>query len=533
MNNVTLLLVWVFLCVGKAGGIAPESGYCIGNECFTVFRDASSSFRNAQRQCTDAGGHLMTVRSSVSHDVLQILLGNLTGSFWIGLQLLSGCPDDSAGLKGFQWVTKDAESDFTNWPLSFNSSCSSGRCVSVSKEDDFKWIQAQCEGRAAGFLCEHSFSDPCKGLAVAPGESVSYETPLGFTAEDLLFAPPGSVATRLPSETTSICFSQRWLRAPWSCEINEGGCEYQCAVDPSSKAPSCYCPPGQTVNPANNVSCEKEQDADDPCLLLRCQQVCYKDGDAHACACEHGYQLAEDGRSCVDFNDCADPRQCPGENFRCVNTPGGFQCVCQAGYRLKAGTCVDVDECASAPCEHICDNTPGGYACSCYEGYAVDAQSSDKCALFCGREECPAVCDPNDPSQCFCPHGFVQDVRDSGSFCVDMDECAYSYCDQSCENTYGGYTCSCSPGFTLVEIYKCIKNDDEDGDGDGGSGMTRAPDVLGTTRAPAPAPTRRPSAVSAGGLVGIIVCTVFFVVLLVFVAHLVFTRRRKQEHQVA
>ncbi|KAM6915102.1 thrombomodulin-like [Xenentodon cancila] len=531
MNYVTLLLVWVFLCIGRVGGIKPESGYCIGNECFTVFRDASS-FKTAQSQCSDAGGHLMTVRSSVSHDVLQILLGNLTGRFWIGLHLLSGCPDDSVGLKGFQWVTKDSESDFTNWLPSFNRSCSSSRCVSVSTEEDFQWMQTPCDERAAGFLCENSFSELCKGLAVAPGETVSYETPLGFTVEDLLFAPPGSVATRMPSETTSICFSQLWLLAPWSCEINKGGCEYKCAVDPK-KVPSCYCPPGQTVNPANKVSCE-QQDTDDPCLALGCQHDCYKNGDAYVCTCDNGFQLAEDGKSCVDFNDCADNRQCPGDRFTCVNTPGSFQCVCKVGYKMSGGQCVDVDECDSAPCEHICSNTPGSYRCSCYEGHTVDLKSPDKCVLFCGKEECPALCDPNDPSQCFCPPGYVLDQRDAGSFCVDIDECSYGYCDQSCKNTFGGYLCSCPPGFTLVDLYKCIKNDDEDGDGGSeGSGVTPTPDTLATPFVPFPGSTRRPSVVSAGGLVGIIVCTVFFVVLLVFVAHLVFSRRRKPERPSA
>uniref|UniRef100_A0A3B5AVK7 C-type lectin domain-containing protein n=1 Tax=Stegastes partitus TaxID=144197 RepID=A0A3B5AVK7_9TELE len=154
MNHVTGLLVGVLVFLtGAAGGIKPDSGYCIGNQCFMVFR-GPCSFQSAQNECKDQGGHLMTVRSSVSHDILFILLGNFTGKFWIGLHRLSGCPDDAAALKGFQWVTDDAESDFSNWLPAFDSSCSSHRCVSVSKEDDFKWIQDPCVELAAGpFLC--------------------------------------------------------------------------------------------------------------------------------------------------------------------------------------------------------------------------------------------------------------------------------------------------------------------------------------------------------------------------------------------
>uniref|UniRef100_A0A3Q3B9N9 C-type lectin domain-containing protein n=1 Tax=Kryptolebias marmoratus TaxID=37003 RepID=A0A3Q3B9N9_KRYMA len=106
-------------------GLEPNGGYCIGSGCFALFRDPTN-FRTAQSLCNAKGGHLMTVRSSVSNDVLSILLGNLTG------------------LMGFQWVTKDSESDFTNFVPSFNSSCSAHSCVSVNKEDGFKWRQTPC-----------------------------------------------------------------------------------------------------------------------------------------------------------------------------------------------------------------------------------------------------------------------------------------------------------------------------------------------------------------------------------------------------
>ncbi|XP_059212543.1 thrombomodulin [Centropristis striata] len=514
MRDVTEFIVFVFL-VGRAGGIEPSSGYCIGTKCVTVFQH-SSDFTAAQSQCKDQGGHLMTVRSSVSHDILNILLGNFTGRFWIGLRRQSGCPDAAAQLKGFQWVTGDSESDFFNWAPSFDSSCSSHHCVSVSQDDDFNWIQEPCDEHAAGFLCEYSFSDPCKSLAVAEGESVTYRTPMGFGGEDVLSLPPGSTAIRMPAETNYVCFSRQWLQAPWSCEINEGGCEYKCAVDPKH-VPSCYCPPGQTVNPANKVTCEVA--IDDPCRPLRCAHACYKNGGSYACMCDHGFKLAQDGRSCFDFNDCRDPRQCPGDNFMCVNNVGGFQCVCKDGYKMTGDLCVDVDECMSAPCEHNCTNTPGSFKCSCYSGYKEDPKSPNKCKLHCGKEECLAECDPNDRFQCYCPDGYIAEERGDQVMCLDMDECFSSYCDQGCKNTFGSYVCSCDRGYTLVEQYKCVKNEDDSDGGFEGSGESTTLSVPTASTVPYPDPTSKPSAVSTGGLVGIIVCTTFFILLVVFLAH--------------
>ncbi|KAK5853306.1 hypothetical protein PBY51_007104 [Eleginops maclovinus] len=524
MKDVTRHVVFLLtFLMGRSGGIELHSGYCIGTQCFALAQDPSD-FTTAQNQCRDRGGHLMTVRSTVSHDIFNILLGDITGRFWIGLHLTAGCPDPAADLRGFQWVTKDSESDFLNWAQSFNSSCSAHACVSVSKEDDFKWTQKPCAENAAGFLCEYSFSDPCTGLAAEEGESILYSTPIGFKGEDFLSLPPGTTAVRMPAETTYVCFSQMWMQAPWSCEIHEGGCEHKCTVNPNFES-TCYCPAGQTVNPANKVTCEVV--ANDPCLPLRCAHACFKnERDSYECMCNQGYKLAQDGRTCVDFNDCRDERQCPGENFVCVNHIGGFECVCRDGYKPIGDQCVDVDECASAPCEHMCDNTPGSYACSCYDGYKADPQSMNKCQLHCGMEECPAECDPNDKFQCYCPAGYIAEERGELTVCIDIDECEFVYCDQACKNTFGSYVCSCYPGYKLVGRYSCSKNED---DTDGGSGEGTTPSIPTAPPVPLPDPTRQPSAVTVGGLVGIIVCTVFFVVLVVFLAHHTLSGKGKME----
>lgn len=38
----------------------------------------------------------------------------------------------------------------------------------------------------------------------------------------------------------------------------------------------------------------------------------------------------------IDMNECEDENVC-GENARCINTPGSYHCVCNAGYGLESG----------------------------------------------------------------------------------------------------------------------------------------------------------------------------------------------------
>ena len=55
--------------------------------------------------------------------------------------------------------------------------------------------------------------------------------------------------------------------------------------------------------------------------------------------------------------------------------------------------------------------------------------------------------------ECICPRGFAGD----GIECSDVDECqnGEARCAQRCENTIGGYRCSCTDGFKKVGAYGC------------------------------------------------------------------------------
>ncbi|NWU95282.1 LRP2 protein, partial [Upupa epops] len=66
-----------------------------------------------------------------------------------------------------------------------------------------------------------------------------------------------------------------------------------------------------------------------------CAHFCYPSPQGPRCWCDSGYQLAEDGRSCTDIDECME--QGKGAcSQTCLNTPGSYSCSCLPGYLLEA-----------------------------------------------------------------------------------------------------------------------------------------------------------------------------------------------------
>ena len=61
-----------------------------------------------------------------------------------------------------------------------------------------------------------------------------------------------------------------------------------------------------------------------------------------------GYNLASDGRNCIDVNECRTNNGGCSQN--CINTPGSYQCSCNAGYFLDGdGTTCNRVQCPNPP----------------------------------------------------------------------------------------------------------------------------------------------------------------------------------------
>ncbi|KAE9418454.1 hypothetical protein Angca_009775 [Angiostrongylus cantonensis] len=214
----------------------------------------------------------------------------------------------------------------------------------------------------------------------------------------------------------------------------------------------------------------------------------------YTCECKPGFadvstdRVYKPGRICKKTNNECGQRQTYGvdcdPNAACVDTPEGFQCVCQPGFvdisssvsRLPGRKCVEVvNECSSgmADCSSNADcfDRAEGYECKCRPGF-VDASPdvTHYPGRVCNRPRSPEHygqisrqpqcrdsqhCGPNEECRyntsgetvCQCMRGAVQ--QPDGK-CKLFSQCEHmNECDRNalCSNAYDGLKCKCKAGF--------------------------------------------------------------------------------------
>ncbi|XP_056423761.1 thrombomodulin-like [Hyla sarda] len=474
----------------------PSEFVCLDSTCFSISWD-SQRYSKAKKSCKVKKGQLLTVKNSVKGDAISMFMARAhkeDARVWIGLEHppRSKCTDLLQPLRGFRWVTGDNHTDYTNWRNGEQKCDASPLCVTVHK--DGTWEETSCDYKADGYLCEISHSLPCSPLTLPPSYTITYYHPaLGMGTIGDPVVPPGTIAeiSTFPITTNLSCVDKSdgtvaWSRetpGPWSCLIENGGCEQDC-VEVSGTA-ECKCPSESELK-ADLRGCTK------PCDPSPCSQHCVPDPSPPGffCMCSEGYTLAADGKTCEDIDDCAaNPNIC---EHHCTNTIGGFVCGCKPGFEMVEATCdpgdtcgsvcLDIEECLHplTLCEHGCENFPGGYRCVCDEGFVIDEKNPQKCKRFCNTSFCEAECDIYE--SCKCPEGYIVDQNDDGdNICSDLDECESSICDWLCINTFGSYSCTCPEGYTALDD-TCIPPPE-------GSGDTEPPS---STPPPTSSPTSRP-----------------------------------------
>ncbi|XP_077444128.1 thrombomodulin-like [Stigmatopora argus] len=415
------MIALILLLYGLQETVVALRGYCTEIQCYSLFLEAKD-VNGAQKRCRDFDGDLMLILDL--EDQGHLFTG-LSGTFWYG----------TSGAIG--------------------PNCNS---FSVWQGENVTTQTTPCGDKLQGFLCQYTNANPCRAIPGGARTPVRYTSP-GFEVDPASgYFPLGTLAVAQKTDAPHpdakyLCFEQKWLQAPWNCEVMKGGCEQSC----NSTSGTCACPRGAHLQD-NLISCSV-----DPCD--HCDHGCHP--PTFTCQCHPGYRLGPDGKSCVDVDECEAGGVCTEVGEECVNTPGRFECTCKDGFDLEEGKCVDVSICLK--CEHFnCIKSNGVYACECHEGFKVSPRDPTKCEMYCDQQDCLANCIPNpkleamDIHQCFCPDGYVKDILNKTVYCTDIDECASEMtCEHNCQNQFGGYVCSCNEGYELFDEYMCVPPDEE------------------------------------------------------------------------
>ncbi|XP_034051000.1 complement component C1q receptor [Thalassophryne amazonica] len=420
-----LLLHTIISFKGLAGGAEPET-LCTAYACFTVHADWVN-FEEARLNCFDKGGYLMTVRDAEEEDVVLSLLSKIHRRnqdrilrFWIGLKLHKGdcvLPDQS--LKGFKWVSGEEDSHYSKWEQEPVNTCTEERCVRIhylaSGQNQLRWTAKSCK-EPAFYMCKFYFKGMCKALMLLGPGNITYMAP--FSSE-LRQSDTQSLPLGTSAEITcgshkahySVCTGAdgafHWtLRGPFckagrpTCAFNNGGCEHFCSQ--ASDEVRCFCKDGYELE-EDGFFCRMKA----VCGINTCEHQCIMGASGYSCKCPDGLKLDANLHSCSDIDECQFQ---PCGDQLCINTHGSYTCVCKEGFKMVAGRCRDVDECAQPRCKHTCLNFLGSFSCHCNTGFALS---------------------------------------EDGHSCIDVDECVRNRCEFKCVNTLGSFLCTCPQSFQL------------------------------------------------------------------------------------
>uniref|UniRef100_A0A8C5MPX1 Fibulin-5 n=1 Tax=Leptobrachium leishanense TaxID=445787 RepID=A0A8C5MPX1_9ANUR len=175
--------------------------------------------------------------------------------------------------------------------------------------------------------------------------------------------------------------------------------------------------------------------------------------------CNNGYDMDRSTGQCLDVDECRTIAEACRGDMLCVNQNGGYLCVPRTGtYRSPYRNSFLP---AVSPLPSPSFVSPGR-PLVCRFGYQLDENSQctdiDECASETHHCNPTQICINTEGGYtCSCTEGYWL----LEGQCLDIDECRFGYCQQLCANVPGSYSCTCNPGFILNEDGRSCQDVDE------------------------------------------------------------------------
>nr|XP_032823068.1 low-density lipoprotein receptor-related protein 1-like isoform X2 [Petromyzon marinus] len=171
------------------------------------------------------------------------------------------------------------------------------------------------------------------------------------------------------------------------CKATEFQCQNKrCLLDSSWECDGFFDCHDHTDEAPLNPRCSLgERKCNDSASFLCANGRCV--GESQLCDNRDNCEDGSDERNC-NVNECSD-RRVSGCTQDCIDLRIGYKCKCRPGFQLKndGKTCIDVDECRTAyPCSQTCVNTHGSFKCLCEDGYRARENDSSSCKALSDEE---------------------------------------------------------------------------------------------------------------------------------------------------
>ncbi|KAJ8735442.1 hypothetical protein PYW07_007062 [Mythimna separata] len=331
------------------------------------------------------------------------------------------CKVKSCGPEEFTCRGRDGECVPLTWMCDDNADCSDGSdekaCNETCRSDEFtcgngkciqlRWVcdgDDDCGDDSDEVKCPAPTCQPQTHFSCGNGHCISAWWRCDGTED----CPDGTdeVGCTATPKVRSPCISSEFeckdrmtcVHKAWVCDGDrdcpDGGDEdpLLCRGNVTCRLDQYQCKDHSCIPGA--LYCNGDKDCPDGSDEVNCtvlKTVCDKktEFDCGAGMCIPLSKVCDKHPDCPGFED--EPRDRCGENEcaknnggctqKCVDTPVGYYCDCDKGYKLVDNrTCEDVDECSDpGACSQMCINEKGTFKCECHAGYARDPRDRTRC----------------------------------------------------------------------------------------------------------------------------------------------------------